>query len=300
MLNLKPLLLVFSLVLLLCPSFMNAQDDEDREGSDFVFIDPAAKKGFMFGLNIGGYLPNDEAAVFYDGRDKGEGFLDLGEYIFIPNIRDQIFQELGNSVSEYYLVEYPLMMRYQNTVSLGGNLRYQFDWANALVLDAFFVNLKTVDAFVLGFVNDNGTSQDIFESFEISGREERLNLSLGYQVSLAEPTDIAAHFEFGPVMTSVKIRDNRFTVGSRSFNILRAQTVGAGGNQILNNNIPNITSFGAYAQFGINMEFDKFTVDLDWRSMYEKIQLSESIEAKYRLNHLPMIRFVYRVSVKGF
>jgi|GEM_PF-2866100 len=297
----RTLIRLSSLFILSCiiSPVLNAQENE-REESDYVFVDPSGKKGFMFGLNIGGYLPNDESARFYDGTPKGEGFLNLEEYIGLPFISDQILQELGNSASSFRLAEYPTDMRYTNTVSFGGNLRYQFDWANAIVMDAFFIGLKTNDAFVLAYANDNGTVQDIFQNFDIRGREDRLQLSMGYQVSLSKPSQMAGHFEFGPLMTSVKIKENSFSVGSRTYNILRAQSVGSGNNQLINNNIPNITSFGAYTQLGINMEFDKFTVDLDWRTSMEKIALSPAIEAKYRLYHMPMLRLVYRVSVKGF
>lgn len=288
----------FFLALLISPSLI-AQDD-DRDESDFVFIDPAGKKGFMFGVNLGYYLPNDDPTSFYDGTPKSDGFLDLANYIQLEYIQQQFANELGNSVSNFYLVEYPNEMRYTNTISLGGNVRYQFNWANAIVMDAHYISLKTVDAFVMGYANDNGTSQDIYQNFDIQGKEDRLQLSIGYQVSLAQPTDLAMHFEFGPMMTSIKIKENNFFVGSRSFSILRAQTVGVNNAQILNNAIPNVTSFGAYVQPGFNLEFDKFTLDLDWRTSIEKIQLSDQLEAKYRLNHMPMVRFVYRVSVKGF
>jgi hypothetical protein len=297
----KNVFLIFCTLLFLFSSMpMALAQDGDRTESDFVFIDPTGKKGFMFGINIGYYLPNDDPTNFYDGTPKADGFLDLGSYIQLQYIQQQFQNELGNSVSNFQLVEYPNEMRYTNTVAFGGNVRYHFNWANAIVLDANYIGLKTVDAFVLGYDDPNsGTSQQIYRNFDISGKEDRLQLSLGYQVSLAKPTDIAMHFEFGPMMTSIKIKENNFTVGSRTYSILRAQSVG-NNNPVLNNSIPNITSFGAYVQPGINMEFDKFTIDLDWRSSFEKIQLSENLEAKYRFNHMPMVRFVYRVSVKGF
>jgi hypothetical protein len=274
-----------------------AQDEEGRRGEDFVVLDPEGKKGFMFGVNIGYMLPNDDAARFYDGTPKEAGFLDL--HLQIPFVRDQVFNELGPSVSAYQLVEYPLEMRYNDVLAIGGHLRYQFNWYSALVADVNFARLRAVDAFVLAYDDDNGSSQSIFQNFEILGEEDRLNLSMGYHVALADPGPGSMHFEFGPMLTSVRVRRNQISIGSRTYNILRAQTVG-NGNQLLNNQIPTITSLGGYAQLGANLEFDKFTLDLAWRSSMEKVELYEGQEAKYRLHHFPFLRLVYRVTIKGF
>lgn len=284
-----------------CLGSIMAQDD-GRRSEDFVVIDPEGKKGFMFGVNFGWMMPNDEAAKFYDGTPKGDGFLDINNYIRLPFLRDQILNDLGPSVSDYRLEAYPFDMRYNDVLAIGGHLRYQFDWYSAIVVDVNFARLRAADVFQISFEDDNGTTQRIFQNYEIIGEEDRLNFSLGYHIAFADPGPASMHFEFGPMMTSVSVRRNQFSIGSRTYNILRAQTIGpANGNQILNNaNIPTVTSFGGYAQLGGNLEFDKFTLDVAWRSSMEKIEVYEGQEAKYRLHHFPFLRLVYRVSVKGF
>ncbi|NND95176.1 MAG: hypothetical protein HKN45_09940 [Flavobacteriales bacterium] len=279
---------------------LSAQDDEfeERRDENFVFIDPQGKKGFMFGLNLGYFLPNDDPAGFYDGTDKGEGFLDLQEFLQIDRIRTEILEQLGNA-STFRLAEYASEMRYTNSLAVGAHVRYQFNWYNAIVLDANFISLKAEDFFVLAYPNDNGTSQDIFQNFPIEGQEDRLNFSLGYHLALAEPGSASMNFEFGPEITSINVKSNRFSVGSRSYSILRAQTIG-GNNQLINNQIPTLTYFGAYAQLGANLEFDKFTVDVVWRTSFQKIDLNPVLAPKRRLNHTPMARLVYRLTVKGF
>ncbi len=273
-------------------------NDDERKTENFVIIDPEGKKGFMFGVNIGYHLPNDDPAGFYDGSPKGQGFLDLGDFLSIDRVQNEVLDELGGTF-QFNLVEYASEMKYNNSIAVGGHVRYQFNWYHALVADVNFVSLKADDFFVLSYPNDNGTSNDIFQNFGIQGKEDRLLLSMGYHLALAEPGAASMNFEFGPEITSVKVKTNRISVGSREYSILRAQTVGAG-NQILNNRIPTLTYAGAYAQLGANMEFDKFTVDVVWRTSIQKIDLNPAIEAKWRLNHTPMARLIYRLSVKGF
>ena len=282
----------------LCAQIDDEDDEDERRGENFVFIDPQGKKGFMFGLNLGYYLPNDAPAVFYDGSPKGEGFLDLQDYLQIDRVRNEVLTELGNP-GTFILEEYASDMRYTNTIAVGAHIRYQFNWYHAIVADANFISLKTTDFFVLSYPNDDGTSQDIFQNFPIEGQEDRLNLSMGYQVAFAPPGSASMNFEFGPELTSISIKSNRFSVGSRSYSILRAQSLG-NNNQIINNNIPTQTFFGAYAQLGANLEFDKFTIDIAWRTSFQSIGLYEAQETKLQLNHTPMARLVYRLSVKGF
>lgn len=283
------------------PSALLAQEDEEEEyerrGESFVYIDPNGKKGFMFGVNLGYHMPNKEPAGFYDGSPKGEGFLDLQDYLGIQFVRDQVQQELG--VSQYTLEEYGSDMRYNQTIAVGGNLRYQFNWWHALVADVNFVSLTANDFFVLSIPSDNGTTQQTFQNFPIQGKEDRLLASMGYHLSLAEPSAMGVHFEFGPELTSLKVKSNTIQIGSRTYNILRAQTVG-NGNQTLNNRIPTLNYIGGYAQLGANLEFDKFTIDLGWRTSANRIDLNPVLEPKLRFSHTLMARLVYRVTVKGF
>ena len=72
----------------------------------------------------------------------------------------------------------------------------------------------------------------------IEGKEDRLMLSMGYQVAFAEPGSASMNFEVGPEITSISIKGNSFSVGSRTYSILRAQTVP--GNQVLNNIITEL------------------------------------------------------------
>jgi hypothetical protein len=287
------------LIFFLGSAYLFSQEDDERRSESFVIIDPEGKKGFMFGANIGYYLANDEPARFYDGTPKGDNFLDLNEFLNIDYIRQEVIDALGNNTTSFQLVEYASDVRYNNVINFGGHLRYQFNWANAIVADVNFSAMRVDDFFVLSYANDNGTSQDIFQNFPISGTEDRLFVSAGYQVNLGPPSAAGLNFEFGPEMVSVKVKTNSFSIASRRYSILRAQTIGPG-NQLLNNDIPTLTYIGAYAQFAANLEFDKFTIDLGLRSSLQKIELSESILSKRRLSYTPFARLVYRVTVKGF
>ena len=92
----KHLLFLFSLC---CGLSVSAQDGE------LHVVDPAAKKGFMVGLDIGYLLPNDEPATFYDGTPKDPAFLDLNEYLDLWFIRDQVINTLGDLAANYRLSE---------------------------------------------------------------------------------------------------------------------------------------------------------------------------------------------------
>jgi len=286
----KHILFLFSL----CHGMaLSAQDGEPQVDG------PAAKKGFMFGLNVGYLLPNDEPATFYDGTPKEPGFLDLNEYLDQWFIRDQVINTLGDRAANYRLSEYPEDYRYNNALAIGGHLRYQFNWTHSVVADVNLARLRSAGIFVLEYPSNTGATQPVYENFEITGQEDRMNLSLGYQVALGAPSDFGVHLEFGPMLTSVRVRSNEFRIGDRTYSILRAQTVGPGGDQMINAPIPAVTSLGGYGQLGANLEFHKFTVDIALRLSLEKIALYEGQEAKYRPSYLPFLRLIYQVSKSG-
>ena len=282
----KHLLFLFGLC-----GWLNATAQEGHAGAD-----PAAKKGFLFGLNVGYLLPNDEPARFYDGTPKEQGFLDLNEYLQLPFIRDQVINTLGDLAANYRLSEYPQEYRYNDALAIGGHVRYQFNWTHAVVGDVNYARLRSAGIFVIEYPNNTGATQPVYDRFEITGEEDRMNLSLGYQVALGAPSEFGMHLEFGPMLTSVRVRSNQFRIGDRTYNILRAQTVGLAAGQLLNAPIPTVTSLGGYGQLGANFEFHKFTVDMAFRVSLEKIALYKGQEARYRPHYLPFLRLVYQVT----
>ena len=281
------------LLSLCCGLCVSAQDGE------LHVVDPAAKKGFMVGLNIGYLLPNDEPATFYDGTPKDPAFLDLNEYLDLWFIRDQVINTLGDLAANYRLSEYPQEYRYNDALSIGGHVRYQFNWTHAVVGDLNYARLRSAGIFVIEYANNTGATQPVYESFEITGEEDRMNMSLGYHVNLGAPSEFGVHLEFGPMLTSVRVRNNQFRIGDRTYNILRAQTVGLAADQLITAPIPTVTSLGGYGQLGANLEFHKFTVDMALRVSLEKIAIYEGQEARYRPSYLPFLRLVYRLSGQG-
>ena len=197
--------LALLLIVLSMSTSVLSQDDDGKRSASYVILDPEGKVGFMFGVNIGYYLPNDQSATFYDGTPKGDEFLDLNEFLNIDYIRTEVIDALGNNTTSFQLVEYPSDVRYNNVLLVGGHLRYHFNWTHAIVADFNYASLRVDDFFVLSYANDNGTSQDIFQNFPISGTEDRLFTSIGYQVNLGPPSAVGLNFEFGPELVSVKV-----------------------------------------------------------------------------------------------
>jgi hypothetical protein len=272
---------------------LSSQDGEPQ------VVGPAAKKGFMFGLNVGYLLPNDEPATFYDGTPKEPGFLDLNTLLGQWFVRNQVINTLGGRAENFRLSEYPQEYRYNNALAIGGHLRYQFNWTHAVVADLNFAKLRSGGLFVIEYPDNTGLTQPIYENFTITGEEDRMNLSLGYQVALGAPSEFGVHLEFGPLLTSVRVRSNQVLIGDGTYNILRAQTVGLAPDQLINAPIPTVTSLGGYGQLGANLELQRFTVELALRVNLEKIALYEGQEAGYRPSYLPILRLVYQVSGSG-
>jgi hypothetical protein len=206
---------------------------------------------------------------------------------------------LGDRAANYRLSEYPQDYRYNNALAIGGHVRYQFNWTHAVVADMNFARLRSAGIFVIEYPGTTGLTQPIYESFEITGEEDRMNLSLGYQVALGAPSEFGVHLEFGPLLTSVNVRNNQFRIGDQTYSILRAQTVGQAPDQLINGQIPTVSSLGGYGQLGTNLEFHKFTLDMALRVSLEKIALYQGQEARFRPNYQPFLRLIYQLSGSG-
>jgi hypothetical protein len=210
-----------------------------------------------------------------------------------------VINTLGDRAANFRLSEYPQEYRYNNAMTIGGHVRYQFNWTHAVVADMNFARLRSGGLFVIEYPDNTGFTQPVYENFEITGEEDRMNLSLGYQVALGAPSEFGMHLEFGPMLTSVRVRSNQFLIGEGTYNILRAQTVGLTADQLITAPIPTVTSLGGYGQLGANLEFHKFTLDMALRVSMEKIALYEGQDAQYRPSYLPFLRLIYQVSGSG-
>lgn len=291
----KTMKFFFLCMLMILPVTMLAQDDEDdynEEEDSYEQVTYARKKGFMFGLNIGLLIPNNEPAQFYNGTAPN----DITPYL--TNTNSNSYQEITEFIGGYDFVRdqtFLPIMNYSNGVNFGFNTRYQFDWHNAVVADLNYSQLTATGVMRLISAEEpgDGSTQDIIKFLDMYGKEQRLMISLGYQATLSEPSAMGFIFEVGPMITSVKVVRNAFVVGDREFNILRSRTLV--GNQFANDRQQTVNDFGAYTAIGTNIEFDKFTVDAMFRASYERIQFDKEIEAKYKLNFLPQLRFTYRI-----
>ncbi len=269
-----------------------AQDDDViYEEDNYSHLNYKAKKGFMYGLNIGLLLANNEPALFYNGSAPNN------IYNYLSSTNSNSYTQISNYVGNYnfHLVELPEEMDYKPAVSFGLNLRYQKNWTNAFVADLNYSQLNASGLVVIEVErpNTSGATQANYEYFPIYGKETRLVVSAGYQITLTDPSSMGLIFEFGPVLTSVKVNRNAFRVGDREYNILRPQL--STGGQYINRKQPTVNDFGGYAAVGFNVEFDKFTIDALFRTSLERIQFDPNQEAKHKLQFLPHLRFSYRL-----
>ena len=208
---------------------------------------------------------------------------------------NQIVDEIGGY--QFELASFGDDLRYDPAVILGLNLRYRMGTYLTLQADMNYASLTSKGVIVLSVdrPNPNGTQDEYFENHPIWGKEQRLSISPGIQLNLTDPSDFVPYFDLGVMLTSTRVKENRFRIGSIERNILRPQNING---NFINNKQPTVNGFGFYSGFGINVSFEKVLLDFGYRASFEKVPLRKfdeelKVHDERKLHHSIVLKFIY-------
>lgn len=284
---------------------MNAQveddpDADEKENKPILEFNSADYKGFSVGVNFGVYFANKSSATFYTGNNFYTPndicvYLPCGSSSGNPIIYNRIFDAIGGY--DFTLESFGDDLRYDPGLVLGANLRYQMGTYWSLQTDLNYSNLtaKGVIVLLVDRPNTNGTSDDYFESHPIWGKEQRLVISPGAQFNLSDPGQVVPYFDLGAILTSTRVKENKFRIQTLEYNILRPQLVNG---QFINNKQQTTNGLGFFGGLGMNIEFDKVIFDFGYRASFEKVPFRKFDENliqhdKRKLHHSITLKFLY-------
>jgi hypothetical protein len=258
-----------------------AQDDDDWEEED-EWDDEDEGKGFGISLNIGAYFANKTTANLYNGAcgfevvddPSGVRCYDIFTRLTL-NINDISFinNYYGSTSFEAPFDMHPLNMRYNPSFMYGLNIKYYFNWLEAITVDFNSVQLKTVDQFTLRFI---GTTQQVNSQsdtrlFTISGEETRFQFKLGYQHGWEMNSTSQFYMDFGGSMVGAKLESNTVRVADRDYQlILGAQNP----QQIINFQPKTQVGFGWFIGGGASVAFEnKVNMDIGAYLSRDRVRL---------------------------
>ena len=261
---------------------MRVYGDED---DDYSY---ASREGLEFGVNIGVYRGFPEAAYFYDGAGDHE-LSDAGAQIW--GIQERLQQLQGQQLTHPVtgiLNEFPAwniyslpLMQYKPSMFFGLKAAKFWNPETALVCHVDVAQVTAEGAWSLstGLLSDQGLGDEVL-TYPIIGKEQRLNIALGYRTSIYITEGASWAFELGGLANAVAIEENYIVmspnVGNALYevNLLTAIGNGAGGQLSPASNVLTQWGTGFYSSLGLAVEFEEGGhVELNVRASRDNINL---------------------------
>ncbi len=276
-----------ALALAWAPALVSGQmrvygDDDD----DYSY---SSREGLEFGVNIGVYRGFPQAAYFYDGAGDHE-LSDAGAQIW--GIQERLQQLQGQQLTHPVtgiLNEFPAwniyslpLMQYKPSMFFGLKAAKFWNPETALVchLDVAQVTAEGAWSLSTGLLPDQGQGNEDVRTYPIIGKEQRLNIALGYRTSIYIAEGASWAFELGGLANAVAIEENYIVmspnVGNALYevNLLTAIGNGAGGQLSPASNVLTQWGTGLYSSLGIAVEFEEGGhVELNVRASRDNINL---------------------------
>ena len=257
-------------------------DDDD----DYSY---SSREGLEFGVNIGVYRGFPQAAYFYDGAGDHE-LSDVGAQIW--GIRERLQQLQGQQLTHPVtgiLNEFPAwniyslpLMQYKPSMFFGLKAAKFWNPETALVchVDVAQVTAEGSWSLSTGLLPDQGQGNEDVRTYPIIGKEQRLNIALGYRTSIYIAEGASWAFELGGLANAVAIEENYIVmspnVGNALYevNLLTAIGNGAGGQLSPASNVLTQWGTGFYSSLGLAVEFEEGGhVELNVRASRDNINL---------------------------
>lgn len=257
-------------------------DDDD----DYSY---SSREGLEFGVNIGVYRGFPQAAYFYDGAGDHE-LSDVGAQIW--GIRERLQQLQGQQLTHPVtgiLNEFPAwniyslpLMQYKPSMFFGLKAAKFWNPETALVchVDVAQVTAEGSWSLSTGLLPDQGQGNEDVRTYPIIGKEQRLNIALGYRTSIYIAEGASWAFELGGLANAVAIEENYIVmspnVGNALYevNLLTAIGNGAGGQLSPASNVLTQWGTGFYSSLGLAVEFEEGGhVELNVRASRDSINL---------------------------
>jgi hypothetical protein len=203
-------------------SVSNSQGQKKIQKHDWKGSDEAEKDTLIhrieFGLNFGAYFPNKYSADFYNGTP---GNVNNVNYVMSNSYwyRDI---KLALGATDTVLVDgYPTNMHYNVAFSGGLFVRVNFNRWNSIFLQANYTQLRAEDVVTLR-VDPYNTylSYPDIRMVPIIGREGRVMIDLGYQLSIPLKSKINFFIQAGATMCYTQVIKSIFVVEGAEYNLV--------------------------------------------------------------------------------
>lgn len=202
----------------------NNDEDEEDQGPEV--------SGFSFGLNLGSYFGSKTTANFYNGSGAYGSFIQntgvrsltiaerLDPSVFIQDMQ-YINTYYNSSAVEIPYDSSPTNMRYNPTIMVGIQLKYNLNRTSAFVFNLDAIRLKAVDRYSVRFIGTPAqiNAQQDVRLFQITGSEQRLIMNLGYRQGFEIGVFSNFYLQFGGTFLGTQVMGNDIAIADRTLSL---------------------------------------------------------------------------------
>ena len=286
-----------------------AQDESTNEDDNSTESYKGAE-GFHIGFYLGGFFPNKNSAVVYDGygydvngNRNAPDQTTMYRKIIVENDfnasngNDRIATALGVTNSEFWrfdsVADMPVNLKYNTAFIFGLCLNYGLDKKQAIIANLNFSRLTAIGNFNLQTYNANSQLPDKWTNnpFPISGSEQRMMIQLGYSRILGSNDKLNFFVEGGLCINNARFIRNFININDLEIDLTVYDQYAPGGNVFYSEQYTG-WGFGGFAGVGLNLTMNpKYTIQFLYTPSYETVNLGP--EPTTALQHAAGLRAYY-------
>jgi hypothetical protein len=175
----------------------------------------ALHKRWFYGFNTGAYFAHPSTANYYDGS----GVHNLEKALNHTYNRDKLIRGVNEIIQDFSVGGLPGNMLYSPAIQVGFFGGFNLNKMLAATAEFNYTRIKAADKFTLHTDKFTSTSEPYILVGDIYGREERIELRLGFNYTLLTKKTIHPFIGSGINITDIKVLDNKASVSGIEFSI---------------------------------------------------------------------------------
>jgi hypothetical protein len=223
-------------------------------------------KRWFYGLGAGAYFANPSTANYYNGS----GTHNVEKALNLIYNRDRLVRGVNEIIQDFSVGELPLSMHYTPGMQVGfyGGLR--FNRSLAAMAEFNYTRLTASDKFTLYTDKFTSTSEPYILVSDIYGREERIELRIGFHYILFTQKAFHPFIGSGINITDSKVLENRVVISGMEFSIREITTDYYGVRDYG-------MGLGQYTEMGLHFDVNEnFSLKLGGSVSFSRINLGEN------------------------
>ena len=187
----------------------------------------------------------------------------------------------------YAVEEIPQNPTYKTAFNIGLHAGVYVSKINTIYIDINYASLKFEQNFTIAIDDPvNQSIQPTYEQFPIFGKEKRININLGTQLSLYNESKTNLYWSIFGNFNSIELERNYIIINGREYEIIHS-------NPQLPYVAPGGVGYGLGSGLGIkNKLTDNIKADLTYNLYYIKTKMNQNIQG-FGMSHGIMVRLIW-------